>query len=200
MKHSSVAQAELAKLSREILLDGVSVIAVDISKDLVVGFAFNKIQVAEAVGEKSFFEKFRDTQCISREAFALMDFMIYVDGQFNLFDHYGANTAMELTFLGVLEEYQKRGIGLALCEVSLEIAGRLKNGQHLELLNLSLRDKRPQFVCAMFTSNYSYNVGFKAGFESLYTALYDSFEFDGKKYSEKLPLEHKCTLLCAKKL
>ncbi|XP_029157403.1 uncharacterized protein LOC114929870 isoform X2 [Nylanderia fulva] len=197
------ASEELIELCLNAAKDGVTVVAIDIITNEVVGVCFNKLQVYSDSSEKSFFEQFRDN-CKYESSKYLMNLMIDVDSRINLFKHYNVHCILELMFLATLPAYGKRGIGESLIASSLALGKELRrdkikkipitiNGNN-ELTNA---DKVPTLASAIMTSSYSQRIATKLHFNQLIEVSYDEFEFNGKKFSEKLEKEKqkKCTLV-----
>ncbi|KAK2585364.1 hypothetical protein KPH14_010041 [Odynerus spinipes] len=200
------AADELIELCLEAAKDGVSVVAINVETGEVVGAIFNKIQVAGNPTDKSFFERYSE-QCKYKSSKALIDFMVDVDSHVNLFKHYNVNCILELMFLATLEEYSKRRIGELLLTSSLEIAKELKRGKSVKTpvtINdndaIENNDAIPSLVSAIATSIYSNKITKKLGFETLIEFTYDQYEFNGKKYSERVGEEHKSCALVAKRV
>lgn len=92
------SREELRDLCREISADNVSIVARHLPTDRIVSVAFNKLQTAPDHGEKPYFIEFRDRRCRTKNATALMDFMITVDAEFDLLDMYKPDSSLEITF------------------------------------------------------------------------------------------------------
>lgn len=123
-----------------------------------------------------------------------MNFMIHADETVNLFDIHNTDCLFEIMFLGILPDVYGKSLGKVLCEYSIELARELKNGKSLEILPESLRDKRPAAATAIFTSNYSQAIGAALNFQIHNKISYDDYEFNGKKFSERIAV-HKAALL-----
>ncbi|XP_011707436.1 PREDICTED: uncharacterized protein LOC105462500 isoform X1 [Wasmannia auropunctata] len=201
------ACAELEELCLYAAKDGVSVVAIDITTNEVIGVAFNKLQVSTDSSEKSFFERFSDN-CRYKSSKALMDFMINVDSRINLFKHYYVNCILEIMFLATLPTYGKRGIGEMLITSSLELGKELRHGKNVRIPvtirgsnELTNADAVPTLASAIMTSFYSYRIAMKLHFDKLLEVSYDEFEYNGKKFSEKISQVHRnICVLVAKRL
>ncbi|XP_070157794.1 uncharacterized protein [Polyergus mexicanus] len=197
---------EIEELCLNAAKDGVSVVAIDITSNEVVGVCFNKIQVSDSSSEKSYFESFSDN-CRYKSSKALVDFMINVDSKINLFKHYNVSCILELMFLATHPAYGKRRIGELLIMSSLELGKELRRGKNVrtpvtihgndELTNV---DKKPTLASAIMSSKYSQRITVKLHFDQLMEISYDKFEFDGKKFNEKIDQEHQKCVLVAKRL
>ncbi|XP_050454551.1 arylalkylamine N-acetyltransferase-like 2 isoform X2 [Cataglyphis hispanica] len=197
---------ELEELCLNAAKDGVSVVAIDTTSNEVVGVCFNKIQVFDSSSEKSYFERFSDN-CQYKSSKCLVDFMRNVDSRINLFKHYNVSCILELMFLATHPAYGKRRIGELLVISSLELGKELKHGKNVrtsvtihdndELTNV---DEKPTLASAIMTSNYSQRIATKLHFDQLMEISYDEFEFNGKKFSEKIDQEHQKCVLVAKRL
>ncbi|XP_018302510.1 uncharacterized protein [Mycetomoellerius zeteki] len=200
------ASKELEELCLYAAKDGVSVVAIDITTNEVVGVAFNKIQVSSNSSEKSFFECFSEN-CRYKSSKALVDFMIDVDSRTNLFKHYNVNCILEIMFLATLPNYGKRRIGEMLIASSLEIGKELRCSKNVRI-PITIQGSNivtnanavPALASAIMTSNYSYQIAMKLHFDQLLDVPYDEYEYNGKKYSERISKEHRRCVLVAKRL
>ncbi|KAM0729249.1 hypothetical protein ACS0PU_004603 [Formica fusca] len=197
---------EIEELCLNAAKDGVSVVAIDITSNKVVGVCFNKIQVFDSSSEKSYFESFSDN-CRYKSSKALVDFMINVDSKINLFKHYNVSCILELMTLATHPAYGKRRIGELLIVSSLELGKELRRGKNVRIPvtihgndELTNADKKPTLASAIMTSKYSQRIAAKLHFDQLMEISYDKFEFDGKKFSQKIDREHQKCVLVAKTL
>ncbi|XP_072761792.1 uncharacterized protein [Anoplolepis gracilipes] len=197
---------ELEELCLNAAKDGVSVVAIDITSNEVVGVCFNKIQVSDNSSEKSYFEHFRDN-CRYKSSKALINFMINVDSKINLFKHYNASCILELMFLATHPAYGKRRIGELLIVSSLELGKELKRDKNVRTPvtihgndEVTNADKIPTLASAIMTSKYSQRIAEKLHFDKLMEVSLDEFEFNGKKFSEKVDPIHEKSVLVAKRL
>lgn len=196
------AKEDLKLLCKEAAKDGVSLLARNKNNGAIVGVCFNKIQFAshEDPNAPSYFESFRDNNCKSPSSKSLMSYMIEMDSRVDLFEYFKIDCLLEIMFLGVIPEYEKKGIGAKLCEVSIDIAKGIKNETNLELLKPHVKDKRPKLVSALFTSNYSQKVGQKLQFKTIYEESYENFVFNDQKFSSRIGLLHPTSTLVAKEI
>ncbi|XP_012235353.1 arylalkylamine N-acetyltransferase-like 2 isoform X2 [Linepithema humile] len=200
------ASEELEELCLNATRDGVSVVAIDVHSNEVVGVCFNKIQILSAGSEKSYFESFRDN-CRYKSSKHLVDFMINIDSRINLFKHYNVNCILELMFLATLPDYRGRRIGELLITSSLELGKELRRDKKVKTPvtihcsnELTNADTVPVLASAIMTSSYSQRIAMKLHFDQLLEVSYDEFEFDGKKFSETISREHQRCTLVAKRL
>ncbi|KYN27800.1 PREDICTED: uncharacterized protein LOC108770935 isoform X2 [Trachymyrmex cornetzi] len=201
------ASKELEELCLYAAKDGVSVVAIDITTNEVVGVAFNKIQMPSNSSEKSFFECFSEN-CRYKSSKALVDFMIDVDSRTNLFKHYRVNCILEIMFLATLPNYGKRQIGEMLVASSLELGKELRRDKNVRIPitiqgsnKVTNADAVPTLASAIMTSKYSYQIAMKLYFNQLLEISYDECEYNGKKYSERInSQEHRRCVLVAKRL
>ena len=116
------------------------------------------------------------------------------------FTPYNADCLLELLYLGVSPTYSKRGIGITLCKVSIEIATLLFNGQNVKtsLDGKALRlEPRPQIVTAIFTGLESKRIGRRLNFDILKTISYENLYYNGRSYASFIGKENTyCTLEC----
>uniref|UniRef100_T1PH90 Acetyltransferase n=1 Tax=Musca domestica TaxID=7370 RepID=T1PH90_MUSDO len=185
------ARQELRELSRITAQDGVSLVAIEKASGKPVSVAFNKIQFIPENGDDVFFLKFRKEKAHSPQAQSLMDFMIDVDAEYDVFDKFNFKCTCELMFLATLPEWGCKGIGKALTQHTIDLTRELKNGKGLEFIHPSLRHRRPEAVTVLWTSNYSQKVGKAVGFKSMNSVPYTKFHFNGKSFSERIGPIHK---------
>ncbi|KAL6261032.1 hypothetical protein P5V15_008558 [Pogonomyrmex californicus] len=206
LKSEPGAPEELEELCLFAAKDGVSVVAVDITTNEVVGVAFNKIQLFNGNSEKNYFEHF-SKNCKCKSSKALVDFMINMDARVNLFKHYNVNCILELMFLATLPDHGKRRIGELLTISSLELGKELRRGKNVKTPvtihdsdEVTNADAVPALLSGIATSNYSYRIMRKLHFDLLLEVSFDEFEINGKKYSEKIDPVHQQCYLVAKRL
>lgn len=120
----------------------------------------------------------------------------------NIFKAWQIDCVIELTFLSTRTDYGRRGIALSLANFLLDFAGKLKEGDAPECLQLPahLKGQKPQAVISVFTSRYSQNVGEKLGFETLFKQENSKFVFNGKTFAEKIDPQHQYSIFAAKRL
>lgn len=107
----------------------------------------------------------------------------------------------ELMFLGVLQEFGRKGIGYHMCRYSAQLANELRTGRSLGMLRYERdKKKRPQAISAIFASNYSQRIGQLLKMDALVTVRYEDFVYDGKTYAERIGPVHRTSILMAKKL
>ncbi|KAJ8917469.1 hypothetical protein NQ315_005516 [Exocentrus adspersus] len=169
--------------------DGVSVVAVEKPTNKVVGIAFNKLQLKNYSGESSFFESYAKS-CKHSSSRDLIQCMIDLDAECDLFDHCNVDCLLEVMFLGVLPEFRNKGIGRRLCEVSIKIAESLKKGENVKHAledgqELSL-EPAPQLVSALFTAAASQKIGRALGWEIAARGSYEKFFHEGKSFASVL--------------
>lgn len=189
-------QHELEDLSADTALDGVSVVARDVSNGRVVGVAFNKLQVKTSEGS-SYFEDYAK-KCKKSSSRDLIKFMIQADSICDVFELCKIDCLLELMFLAVSPDYFRRGIGTKLGEATVEVAKELYKGKNVKvpISNAPLGfEHRPKAVAAIFTSNKSQGVGRKLKWNIAATETYDKFYHDGVPFSKILgESQKKCTV------
>lgn len=128
---------------------------------------------------------FRDEHCKTENAKSLMNYMIVADSRCDVFEKFQVDSILEIMFLAVLPDYGRKGIGLSLCNYSIELAGDLKNGKDLE--NYLTKDQiRPQLVAALWTGKQSQSIGKNLGFETIFEEPFTNFSFNGKTFAERV--------------
>lgn len=185
------ARRELRELCRITAEDGVSIIALEKSTGKPIAVAFNKIQFIPDNGDDVFFIKFRNENTSSPHAQSLMDFMIAVDSEYDVFEKFNLNCTCELMFLATLPEWERKGIGKALTKYTIDLTRELRQGKGVDEIHPSLKSKRPEAVTALFTSMFSQKVGKAEGFQVVNTVPYTKFSFKGKTYDQRINPLHK---------
>lgn len=120
-----------------------------------------------------------------------------------MFKKYNANGAIELFYLGTNPRYQGRGIGSQMVQKCIEFGRGLLNGtMKRSSINGSIVNEHvlPEFVYAVFASNYSQRIADILGFEILHEVRYDDYSFAGKKISEIIGDVHRSARLQSLKL
>lgn len=117
-----------------------------------------------------------------------MNFVIEVERQYNLFNHFQTDCLFEISFLATHFEYGKKSIGTALCEYSIQLAKEIKHGQCRDLLKTDLRGShyKPAAVSAIFTSKFSQRVGEALGLKALFKFQYSEYIYNGTTLAEHI--------------
>ncbi|KAH8369185.1 hypothetical protein KR009_003626 [Drosophila setifemur] len=191
LPESVQARQELRELCKITASDGVSLLVKEVESGRVVAVSFNKIQFSPPPGEEHFFLKFRNEKAKSLEARRLMDFMIEVDGRIDVCSMYNMDCFCELMFLGTLPSHERLGLGRSLSQLTIQLTQELAEGKGLEDIDENLRSKRPSAVTALWTSSFSQKIGKATNFKVLNTVGYSEFEFNGKRFNERINPLHK---------
>ncbi|XP_045452168.1 uncharacterized protein LOC123661225, partial [Melitaea cinxia] len=191
------AAEELLELCADAALDGVSLVAVAVKTGEVCSAMFNKIKV-KWPSEKLFFEIFREERCTQTSSRALVNFMADVDRRCNLFELYNVDCSLDLMFLATLQEYRKQKLGTLLCQYSIEVVRKVRDGA---VVSISVADLGPKYshlkkpkpidtypkICqALVTVKETQNMFEKMKFKVHLTVSFSEHVFDGKKYTERL--------------
>lgn len=126
----------------------------------------------------TFYETFRDLHCKTEAAKAMIDIMIVADAKIDIFEHYQVDAIMEITFLGVLKEFRKYGIGFNLVKYSLQIGTELKNKKDFS--------PRPLLASAMWSAVGSQKIGSNLKFDVIYQEPFSNYTYNGKTFAEKI--------------
>lgn len=156
------ALKELALLPRTTAKDGLTIIAVDKTKNKVVGVAFNKLLVKN----NKFFQQFLDVFSTDK-AKRILNFILKIDEVCNVFEHCKIGCYIELLFLGTLPEYRQQGIAKKLFQLSIDAAQNLVNGVNVKtpIENKSLDlEPLPEAVMATLTSFVTQKMSMELGF------------------------------------
>ncbi|GJQ70621.1 hypothetical protein Trydic_g23012 [Trypoxylus dichotomus] len=111
---------ELEELCVRAANDGASIVAIEKKSGLVVGAAFNKMQIKGKPGDDTYFEKFA-ASCKEPAAKALVLFMKEADEACDLFNKCQTDCLLELMFLATLSEYKRKGIATKLSEATIKL-------------------------------------------------------------------------------
>ncbi|EDW68172.1 uncharacterized protein [Drosophila virilis] len=190
LPQNTQARQELRELCRITAQDGVSLIMRHVESCRIVAVSFNKLQFAPPPGEDNFFVKFYNEQVKSPQAKSLMNYMITMDSKIDVFAEYNLDCVCELMFLATLPEFRRLGLGRALVESTVQLTRELGQGRGLQDVAKELQDKRPAAVTALWTSVYTQKIGNAVGFMVLNTVPFNEFEFNGKRFNERIGPEH----------
>lgn len=199
------AAEELLELCADAMLDGLSLVAVEIASGKVVSVVFNKLQEAPSASSgKTFFETFAEERCKRPAAISLIDFMVELDAKCNYFERYGVDCLCELMFLGTLREHRRKGLAKLLCKTSVEQAKKLKDGPATPLKIEDLGPKYafmkprkpvtkiPKLCTGLWSAAGSKKIGKDLGFEVLLTVSLKDYVFEGKTYSDRVGVVTTC--------
>ncbi|KAH8381360.1 hypothetical protein KR093_003042, partial [Drosophila rubida] len=190
LPQNAQARQELRELCRITAQDGVSLIAKHVESGRIAAVSFNKIQFAPPPGEDNFFVKFLKEQVHSPQALCLMNYMITMDSKIDVCAMYNMDCVNELMFLATLPEFGRHGIGRALVEATIEFTHELSQGKGVEDIAEELRGLRPAAVTALWTSFFTQKIGKKVGFKVLNSVPYSEFEYNGKRFDERIDPVH----------
>lgn len=126
------------------LLDGVSLVAVDVEDQTLAGIAVNFIVKKEDHEGNHLFTQ------VSRPLSAVLKFIEKLEEGQNIFEELNVTKGMDLRFLGVKEKYSGKGIATKLTKQTLELA----------------KDCNLKFVQSIPTSPATLHLFEKLGFET----------------------------------
>ncbi|XP_067614977.1 uncharacterized protein [Eurosta solidaginis] len=191
LPENTQARAELRELCRITAEDGVSLVAKHVKSGEIVGITFNKIQYIPPKGQESFFIQFRNEHTHSPQARGLMDFMINVDAEKDVFELYKMDALLELMFLATSTKWFHCGVATELTRYTIALARELSQGIGIEEVHSELRAMRPKAVTAIFTSLYSQKAGRSQGFKVINTVPYTRFTYNGVTFDKRINPIHK---------
>lgn len=155
----------------------------------------------------SYFEQFAKDNIKELSSLELVDFMVKVDGMYDLFGNYKTDCLLEIMFLAVRTDKKGYGIGTELVSTSANFAQTLKlrnekkdtsidvKSEAKEYKNSEALESVPRCVSAIFTSRFSQKCGRRSGFEEVLKVPYTEFKYKGKSYADIIGPEHPyCTL------
>lgn len=181
------AIAELDELVLRTIKDGVSIVAVDSGTKKVVGIALNKINVPTPEDD-NYYPNYRDA-CKTPEAKALLQFMINIDHECDLFKLLNIDCFIEIVFLATMPDYLGQGIAKKLNQLSVDISRQLYNGKNIkESITGDKLDLGPVplAVTAYYTSIVTQKIGEKQGFKRAASASFTKWAFNGKRFSDSI--------------
>lgn len=184
---SPLAVTELNELVLRTISDGVSIVAVDKITRNVAGISLNKMNLPNAEHDM-YLPNYRDS-CKTPQAKALIQFMIDIDSECNLFESINVDCVIEIMFLAVMPDYLGKGIAKQLNQLSVDIIRKLYDGENIKISltgdSLPL-GPRPLAVSAYYTSVVTQKIGEKQGFQRAASISYDKWSYNGKLFSETI--------------
>ncbi|XP_063363461.1 uncharacterized protein LOC134652222 isoform X2 [Cydia amplana] len=175
------AQEELLELCADAALDGVSLVAIEVSS-----------------GQRTFFDVFVEERCNRPSSKSLIQFMSNVDARCNLFEKYQTDCSLEIMFLATLKEHRGQNLGTIVCKLSVDLAKKLKNGpvskitlkdlgsKYSHMKPREVTNKVPKICQAIWTGEFTQRIGAKLGFNVEVKALMSEFSHNGKTYADRL--------------
>lgn len=196
------APEEMNLLFREVIKDGMTLIAVDKRTDEVAAVAFNKLRAKPRKGEKDELDSFIEENLKHQTCRKLIKFLDDIDNV-DIFERYDTNGAMEVFYLGTDPRYQGRGIGRRMMQECIGFGRGLLNGtrRRTSIDGVILEQSViPSIIFGVFASNYSQRIADKLGFHVLHEVRYDDYASNGRKMSERIGSVHKTARLQVLKL
>ena len=168
--------AEYEDLIMSELEDNMSVGIVSKSTGNLVGFRIMSIISKD--------EHDIDTEEVTSEKFKIVeDFLNYLAGFNNVFEHYGVEDVVHFFGLGVHRDWRKKGIGSKLMQAAMTLVANLGIG--------------PVVITGEGSSNYSKKIFEKFGFDILAGVVFADYKINGQEVFKNLG-EHKCERLYGK--
>ncbi|XP_043796788.1 uncharacterized protein LOC122717105 [Apis laboriosa] len=196
------APEEMNLLFKEVIKDGMTLIAVDKKTDEVAAVAFNKLHAKPRKDEKNELDTFIEENLKHQTCRKLIKFLDDIDNV-DIFERYNTNGAMEVFYLGTNPRYQGRGIGRQMMQRCIEFGRGLLNGtrRRTSIDGIILEQSvTPKIIFGVFASNYSQRIADKLGFDVLQEVRYDDYVSNGRKMSERIGSVHKTARLQILKL
>ncbi|KAG7212620.1 hypothetical protein KM043_012909 [Ampulex compressa] len=195
------AADEMQLIFREVIKDGMTIVAVDLKTGETAGVSFNKLHIRPKNGERDPLDLFIENNVKHRACLNLLEFLDHVESSVDIFSRYGAYAMMAIFYIGVSPGYLGRGIGSAITKASLELGRGLLNGEMKRTpIGRTIVPEvpaLPEVAFGTFASNYSQSIAEKLGFESLAEFWYEDYLYGGKKMSERIGPIHKTARLAA---
>ncbi|XP_015188938.1 PREDICTED: uncharacterized protein LOC107073047 [Polistes dominula] len=197
------APEEMQLIFKEVVKDGISIIALESETKEMTGVIFNKMHIPLKEGEEDELGKFVNQNIKHSSCIELTRFLNNFESTVNLFEKYETDAILEMFYIAVDTKYRKRGIGLGLTKSSLTLGKMLQKGEIQKISmggDIVLKNAMPNVAIAVYSSNYSIRIGEKLGGEFLAELLYEDYTVNGKKMSERIDSNHKRVILVAFKL
>ncbi|KAK2585365.1 hypothetical protein KPH14_010042 [Odynerus spinipes] len=187
------APEEMQLVFREVVKDGISIIAVDTSTGEVVGVGFNKIHIPLKDGEEDALASFVENNIKHRSCHELINFLNDIESKVNFFERYNADAVMEIFYIATDSRYRGRGIGSRLMESCLEVGKKLQSGEIKKVLmseEIVYECAVPKAAFAVCTTNFTHRIAEKLNFEALAEVRYMDCTIKGRKLSERIDNNH----------
>lgn len=121
----------------------------------------------------------------------------------NLYKYFNVDCILELMCISVMPAYGRRQVAEKLVASALEIGKDLKRGNDVRVPvtvygnNTVTNGKEvPSLYSSILTSKYSQKIADKFNFRELLRISLEEFEFEGKKYRDRITSQHiDCTLV-----
>ena len=125
-----------------------------------------------------------DTSDVKSEKFKIIeDFLIYLAGLNNVFEHYGVEDVVHFFGIGVHRDWREKGVGSKLMKAAITLVTNLDVG--------------PVVITGEGSSNYSKRIFEKFGFDILAEVAFSDYKVNGEVVFQNLG-EHKCERLYGK--
>ena len=111
--------------------------------------------------------------------------MIEADSRVDAFEIFKVDSLLEIMFLATLKEYGRKGIGLHLCQHSIDLARDLKCGMNVETY-LKPGQLQPKLVTSLFTGRNTIAIGKKLQLKVIFEESFKNFSFNGKSFAESV--------------
>ncbi|KAI4480566.1 hypothetical protein M0804_010119 [Polistes exclamans] len=211
------APEEMQLIFKEVVKDGISIIALDSDTKEMAGVVFNKmharnldeiirffyLKIPLKEGDEDALGRYVNKNIKHRSCIELIRFLNNFESKVNIFEKYDTDAILEMFYIATDTKYRRRGIGLGLTKSSFALGKMLQKGEIKKVSmggQIVLENAIPNIAIAIYSSNYSIRIGEKLGGECLAELLYEDYTFNGKKMSERIDSNHKRVTLIAFKL
>ncbi|XP_014611834.1 PREDICTED: uncharacterized protein LOC106791019 isoform X1 [Polistes canadensis] len=197
------APEEMQLIFKEVVKDGISIIALDSDTKEMAGVVFNKMHIPLKEGDEDALGRYVNKNIKHRSCIELIRFLNNFESKVNIFEKYDTDAILEMFYIATDKKYRRRGIGLGLTKSSFALGKMLQKGEIKKVSmggEIVLENAIPNIAIAIYSSNYSIRIGEKLRGECLAELLYEDYTFNGKKMSERIDSNHKRVTLIAFKL
>lgn len=114
---------------------------------------------------------------------------------------YDADCSFEIMFLATLKEHRKQRLGEFLCQISVDLARKLRDGpisvlsindlgpKYSNMKPRSVTTKHPKICQAIWTAEPTKKIGKKLNFNVEISVSFTEYVFEGKTYADRIGTE-----------
>lgn len=188
------AAAELEDMIIHAAEDGVSIIAVEAATGEVAAAAINIFELAPQLQESDYFIDYQ-AKCKTPNAKYLLQFMIDMGNELDIFKHYQVDVLLEIMFMATLKEHRGHGLAKALFQCSIELAKQLKDGNDVRTMLSGVPKPLPlpKLVTALCSSFITQKIAQQLGFENLKMVDFHKWTFNGRSFADVIGPETPAT-------
>ncbi|EDW96409.1 uncharacterized protein Dyak_GE24905 [Drosophila yakuba] len=184
LKDCPLAIAELRKLIRFIISQGISFAIRHVESDRIVAAIANTIFNTKRM--TSYYAV--RSQVKSPNMMKYIELWDAVDASFDVNEHCQVDSTADVEYMGTLPEFRRRGLGHVLCQHSIQMVKLMAHGklplEVLVQLAEEIQMERPQAVVAISTSQSSQIMGRQLGMRTIHKWQFSELRSLGGAISE----------------